>query len=113
SPMAMAISLSAPPGLKPLAAFTPTVPDGRWAGESARFLPLLRDFYRDSNFAEFFATHKSMYRLAEERFSATLAAVDFGWYRRFYGEEAALEYHLILGLNNGGGNYGPRLERPA
>ena len=112
SPMAMAISLSPPPELKPLVAFAPTVPDSRWAGEAARFLPLLRDFCRDSNFAEFFATHQSMYRLAEERFSATLAAVDFGWYHRFYGEAAAREYHLILGLNNGGGNYGPRLQRP-
>jgi hypothetical protein len=110
SVMAMAISLTPPPALQPLVPFTPAVPHQRWGTSGAeKFLPLLRDFYRDSKFAEFFAAHKVMYRVAETRFATTLSLVDFGWYPRFYGEAPGLTYHLILGMNNGDGNYGPRL----
>jgi Domain of unknown function (DUF4932) len=111
--MAMAISLSPPPVLKPLVAFTPVVPEKRWGvADAERFLPLLRDFYRDSKFAEFYAEHQSMYQLAEARFTETLRAVNFGWYPDFYSKAPDLTYHLILGINNGGGNYGPRLVHP-
>lgn len=108
--MAMAISLSPPPALQPLVPFTTVVPEQRWGTSGAeKFLPLLRDFYRDSKFAEFYAAHQIMYRVAETRFATTLGSVDFGWYPRFYREAPALTYHLILGMNNGGGNYGPRV----
>jgi Domain of unknown function (DUF4932) len=111
--MSMAISLSPPPELKPLVVFTSTVPEKRWgAADTEKFLPLLRDFYRDSKFAEFYASHQPLYRTAEERFAQTLGSVNFGWYPRFYGKAPDVTYHLILGLNNGGGNYGPRLVRP-
>jgi hypothetical protein len=110
--MSMAISLSPPPELRPLVAFTATVPDERWGIDAQKFLPLLRDFYRDSKFAEFYAAHQAVYRQAEARFATTLEAVDFGWYPRFYGKTPDLTYHLILGMNNGGGNYGPRLLLP-
>src|SRR5579862_1112995 len=56
--MSMAISLSAPPELKPLVPFTADVPDRRWGVETTEtFLPLLRDFYRDSKFAAFSEAH--------------------------------------------------------
>ena len=111
--MAMAISLSPLPELKPLVAFTPEVPEKRWGvADAEKFLPQLRDFYRDSKFAEFYAAHQTMYRLAETRFATTLGSVDFNWYPRFYGKAPDLTYHLILGMNNGGGNYGPRLVHP-
>jgi hypothetical protein len=111
--MAMAISLSPPPELKPLVPFSESVPDPRWGVEGAdKFLPLLRDFWRDTKFGDFFATHAPMYRLAESRFTETLGAADLSWYPRFYGEAPNLTYHLILGINNGGGNYGPRLVHP-
>jgi hypothetical protein len=108
--MSMAISLSAPPELKPLVTFTPTVPEERWGvADAEKFLPLLRDFYRDSKFADFYAAHQPLFRMAEERFAETLGSVNFGWYPSFYGNAPNLTYHLILGLNNGHGNYGPRL----
>ena len=108
--MGMAISLSPPPALQPLVPFTAAVPDQRWGtADVGKFLPLLRDFYRDSKFAEFYAVHQAMYRLAETRFAMTLGSVDLGWYPRFYGKAPDLTYHLFLGMNNGGGNYGPRL----
>ncbi|MGD1107020.1 MAG: DUF4932 domain-containing protein, partial [Terracidiphilus sp.] len=111
--MFMAISLSPPPELMPLVSFTATVPEKRWGvADAEKFLPLLRDFYRDSKFAEFYAAHQPLYRRAEARFTETLGSVKFGWYPRFYGKAPDLTFHLILGLNNGGGNYGPRLVHP-
>jgi hypothetical protein len=50
--------------------------------------------------------------MAEGRFAEPLASVNFGWFPHFYGKAPELKYHLILGLNNGGGNYGPRLVHP-
>lgn len=108
--MAMAISLSPPPELKPLVSFTSTIPDKRWGtADAEKFLPLLRNFYHDSKFAEFYSAHQPFYRTAEERFAETLGLVNFAWYQTFYGKAPSLKYHLILGLNNGGGNYGPHL----
>jgi uncharacterized protein DUF4932 len=112
--MAMAISLSPPPELKPLVAFTAAVPEKRWGvADAEKFLPLLRDFCHESKFAEFYAAHQAMYKLAAARFASTLGSVDFAWYPRFYGQAPDLTYHLILGMNNGGGNYGPRLFHPS
>jgi hypothetical protein len=111
--MSMAISLSDPPQLKPLVPFKTHMPDERWAGANPeKFLRVLHNFYRDSKFADFYAAHQEFYHLAESRFAATLSSVKFDWYPRFYGSAATLDYHLILGMNNGGGNYGPRLPRP-
>lgn len=110
--MAMATYASPPPELKPLVAFSRTIPDERWAPDPEKFLALLRDFYGDSKFAAFYAAHQSTYRLAEERFTTLLEALDLGWYGSFYGNVPDLTYHVILGMNNGGGNYGPRLTHP-
>lgn len=108
--MSMAIALSPPPQLTPLVVFSAEIPERRWGVEgAAQFLPLLRAFYRDSNFAAFYAAHQAMYRLAEQRFTTALSGLDLGWYPRFYGEKPRLAYHVLLAMNNGGGNYGPRL----
>ena len=107
--MAMSVSLSQPPELKPLVAFTSAIPEERWGNAAEKFLPLLCAFYHDSKFADFFAQHQAMYRTAEERFTTILHSVDFSWYPQFYGKAPDLKYHVILGLNNGGGNYGPHL----
>lgn len=111
--MAMAISVSQPPELKPLVSLTNGVPDERWRRvDTDAFLQSLRDFYRDTRFAEFYAAHRPMYAEAESRFARTLDAVDLAWYPAFYGSRPSLDYHVLLGMNNGGGNYGPRLLHP-
>lgn len=111
--MAMAISVSPPPELKPLAPFGDGVPKSRWDGvDTEGFLRLVRDFYHESRFGEFFTAHAKMYRVAEERFASTFRSVNLGWYPKFYGSKADLDYHLILGMNNGAGNYGPHLVLP-
>jgi len=111
--MAMAAHLSSPPELKPLVAFTDRIPDARYGADNANTLAkLLADFYRDTKFEKFFAVHHSYYALAEERFQKALGGINLDWYKSFYGEIPAGQYRLVLGLNNGGGNYGVRVVWP-
>src|SRR5262249_53218411 len=93
--------------------FTAAVPDARWGkADAEKFAALLKQFYDDADCATFFQTHAEMYRTAEQRFQATLDHVQFGWYKQFYGEQPAGTFNLILGLLNGGGNFGPRVVHP-
>jgi len=111
--MAMAVYLSPPPDLAPIVPFSDQVPEGRWGKEDATsFVSLLRDFYRDTNFHAFFAAHRELYDLAEARFSSLLSQLDLGWYKQFYGTMPNGHFNLILGMNNGGGNYGPKVVFP-
>ncbi len=111
--MAFAVHVSTPPAMRPLGSFADSIPEPRWGRENAlEFARRLRSFYRDSHAGRFFARHAAFYRLAEARFDSVLTDFDLGWYRSFYGEAPPERFHLILGLNNGGGNYGPRLVHP-
>jgi hypothetical protein len=111
--MAMAVYLSPPPELAPIVPFSDEVPEGRWGRDGATsFVSLLRDFYRDTNFHGFFTAHRDLYGLAESRFSVLLGQLDVGWYRQFYGTMPSGHFNLILGMNNGGGNYGPKVVFP-
>ena len=105
--MSMAVHLSPPPALRPLVAFSDEVPEKRWGRSNAlKFADLLRDFYQDTHFEKFASLHRPMYNLAEESFAATLQSVDLAWFARFYGEKPIERFHVLLGMNNGGGNYG-------
>lgn len=108
APMQMAVRVSPPPALVPILAFSDDVPGAGFDKQSALlFVQLLRDFYRDTRFGKFLADHRSMYRLAEDRFhNAVLREIDLNWYPSFYGAGQGGDYDLILGLNNGGGNFG-------
>jgi len=111
--MGLAVHLSPAPALKPLVAFTEDVPDARFGKDNAIvFAQRLADFYRDTHFEKFFAAHQSFYHVAAERFRAVLSDLDLSWYESFYGDDRTGQYHLILGMNNGGGNYGPRVVWP-
>lgn len=111
--MAMAIHLNPPPELTPRIPFTATAPERRWGKEEGeKFATLLQRFYRETDAAAFFKAHAEMYRTAEERFQQLLTKVDFGWYKRFYGELPQGDFHLCIGLLNGGGNYGPKVVFP-
>jgi hypothetical protein len=111
--MAMAVHLTPPPDLAPIIPFSDRVPEGRWGKENATaFVSLLGDFYRDTNFRAFFAAHHELYDLAESRFALLLGQLDLGWYKRFYGTMPNGRFNLILGMNNGGANYGPKVVFP-
>jgi len=111
--MSMAVHLNPPPALTPRVAFSDLVPDKRWGKDDGeKFARLLAEFYRDAGCEAFFESHEGMYREADGRFQQLLTKVDFGWYRRFYGEQPAGEFHLLIGLLNGGGNFGPKVVLP-
>jgi hypothetical protein len=108
APMQFAVHVSPPPALEPLVAFTNDEPGDGLDKQTALLLAQrLREFYRDTHFEKFLATHEALYRLAEERFGNVLRDLDLNWFKSFYGQESGSHYNLILALNNGGGNYGP------
>ena len=111
--MTMAIHLSPSPALKPLVPFTDKVPERRWGKQNGlEFVRLLQHFYRDTHFEKFFAAHASLYQAAESQFTAILKELDFGWYKNFYGELPKGHFNVVLGINNGDGNYGPKVVFP-
>ncbi len=103
--MRMAAHLN--PNLTQKVAFTETVPSERWGKQTAEeFVRLLRKFYKDADCENFFASHASMYRVAEGRYQKIVDEVDVDWFERFYGERPDGNFYLYIGLLNGGGNYG-------
>jgi len=111
--MGLAVHLSPAPVLKPVVAFKGDIQDARFGKENAiLFAQRLADFYRDTHFDKFFAAHQSFYDLAIERFRVVLSDLDLNWYKSFYGDVRMGQYYLILGMNNGGGNYGARVVWP-
>jgi hypothetical protein len=108
--MWMAVYLSPPPALTPIVPFTANIPESRWGAENAnQFAVELQHFYKDTRFQVFFNEHQAFYQLAEKRYAAVLEKFDPGWFSKYYGIPAPGQFHLLIGLNNGGGNYGPHV----
>jgi hypothetical protein len=111
--MSMAIHLGQPPDLNPTVPFKSASLDKRWGTKGAnKFLKLLKDFYRESRFDEFYGQHKEMYQIAETRMNKVLESVNFSWFEQFYGVQSSGRFNLVLGIGNGGGNYGPKAVTP-
>jgi hypothetical protein len=109
----MAVHLSDPPALEPLVAFNDSIPDKRYGKAVAlTFDSLLRQFYTDTHFHDFFLAHKPMYDLAKGRFMALFQKLDRSWYHDFYGIDPKGTFNIVIGLGNGGGNYGPKVIFP-
>ncbi|MCJ8211792.1 DUF4932 domain-containing protein [Mucilaginibacter sp. RS28] len=111
--MSMAVHLKAPPALTPIVPFSVELPDKRWTVPQAiKFTTLLQQFYKDAGCAAFFDAQKPRYQLAKERFDLLFKKLDASWYRQFYGSAGSEQFNIIIGLGNGGGNYGPHLNIP-
>jgi hypothetical protein len=111
--MAMAIHLEQPPSLKPLIPFTDSIPEPRWgAKNSYKFVQLLQQFYVDAKCEEFFKAHEAAYFKAEERFKVVFDSLDLSWYKKYYGKVPDGKFSIIIGLGNGGCNYGAKLIYP-
>jgi hypothetical protein len=83
---------------------------GKWDMEDAlKFVDLINDFYKVSSFDTFFNTHKHNYLAATNRFDHSVAEFDQNWYLNYYGEHD-IAYQVILGLSDGGANYGPSVK---
>lgn len=114
------ISFNAPMSLaviiKDVDSMAPVVPldvlpddiDPRWKAETARrFLAALRAFAADSRFEEFLKSQDAMYRTSVARFAAVLEKRKVTpWFDGYFGPRAGADFHLVLGLLNGGANYG-------
>ncbi|MGE3181331.1 MAG: DUF4932 domain-containing protein, partial [Phycisphaerae bacterium] len=88
--------------------------DERWQTHEARdFLKLLRDFVRESRFAEFAAKHEAFYARCAARMEKKLSERDYvEFFNRYFGARPTAEFHVILGMLNGGGNYGVGVSFP-
>jgi len=82
--------------------------DKRWGNSVGRFVFLLNDFYRKSNFHAFFSRNKPLYAEAVNRFSPISKAIDVEWFEKFFGEQSEDSFNLVLSFINGG-NFGPNI----
>ena len=111
--MKMAIYLEQPPVLNPIIPFTSVVPEKRWGKEeSNKFVKLLQQFYSDANCENFFIENEGLYKIAQENFIQVYEALDINWYSKYYGVQPKGSLNVILGLGNGGGNYGVKMTYP-
>ncbi|WP_338390326.1 DUF4932 domain-containing protein [Aureibacter tunicatorum] len=111
--MKMAIQITDPPGMEPIVPFTNELPDKRWGKENAnKFLKLLNQFYTDAKCEEFFQSNEALYEEASRRFGLVYDELDLKWYKDFYGQQPKGEFRIVIGLGNGGGNYGPNIVMP-
>lgn len=85
----------------------------RWSNKALKeFLPLLSDFYRQSNFATFYRNHEKMYQTAVDSARTNIAAfIDLDWFATFFDAQQAVEFGIIVGLNNGAGSFGIERKR--
>ena len=105
--MEMAINITQPPLMKKLEPDSEKYMDSRWTKERAdQFLQLLNKFYKDTNCKKFFDENSEMYTIAEKRYLKIYGKLDIEWYQRFYGQEPKGEFVILIGLGNGGANYG-------
>lgn len=108
--MAMAIHLSPAPELTPVVAFNQYVPEKRWGKPAAlKFTVLLQQFYKDTNAAQFFNDHTVTYKLAETQFNTVFKDLNIKWFQKYYGILPKEQFNIIIGLGNGGANYGPEV----
>lgn len=86
--------------------------DSRWTVTEARdFLSKSRSFVKDAKFAEFIEQHREFYAAASARFGEALGTESLkGWFDAYFGRKSPVEFHVIVGLLNGGGCYGPSLK---
>ncbi|RZM28685.1 MAG: DUF4932 domain-containing protein [Pedobacter sp.] len=82
----------------------------RWTKENANeFVKLLNAFYTKTKANEFFAKHQELYADAVVKMQEAFKDFDPTWYATYYGNKPTEAYKVIIGLGNGGGNYGPHV----
>lgn len=111
--MSMAIHLEQVPSLEPIVQFNSNVPDKRWGADaSTKFAVLLKQFYKDSDCNSFFKSNSNRYSIAEKQFYKLFKELDIDWYYKYYGKLPNESFNIIIGLGNGGNNFGSSIELP-
>ncbi len=95
--------------------FEDSLLESRWRPQEARaFLELLRDFARAADFAGFLEQQAPLYALAEGRMRRLIdEEVELDWFEGFFGAAPEASFHVLIGLGNGPGNYGPKFRDAA
>lgn len=79
--------------------------DERWTAEAyGKYVGLLNDFYKDSNFNKFYSDHQKLYTVATSRADKLLNNIDTKWFSSFFGEELG-EVRIVASLCTGNCNY--------
>lgn len=86
--------------------------DWRWHQDSLpKYMNLLNDFYQKSEFDKFFKSNSEFYQNVENTFKTQVTDnVHIDWFENFFGTKAPKSFNLVIGLLNGGGNYGAHPE---
>ena len=82
--------------------------DGRWRADEVRaFLREARDFVRETKFLAFQKQYEELHTTAARRLRDKLNERSYlEWFDKFFGPRTRAEFYVILGMLNGGANYG-------
>lgn len=85
--------------------------DSRWTKEKVeKFVSLLQQFNKDTQFDRFFQESADLYAEAVERFRPIGEQVDLDWFSSFFGKEPTETFSIKLGLGVWGNCYGVNLD---
>lgn len=113
APMGLAVHVSDAVSLKEIIPLDPLPEemDDRWTPKTAReFLKKARQFVKDTKFQTFIEKHKEIYDLSVSRMENLLQDYKVvEWFNSYFGKKSASTFTVILGMQNGGPSYGPRI----
>lgn len=111
--MSFPVCVTPPPNMKPLIAFSDSIPGNRWDARSAtKFLDLLNDFYVQADFEAFYKKNQALYSDVKERFALLTSKINQNWFSTFYGYEAQVNFNVINAPGIGPYNYNVDLIYP-
>ncbi len=86
--------------------------DARWNKDSlSKYVKLIDKFYRQSKFGAFFQSNVKYYQQVADIFRNSITdSMDFKWFGNFFGRKDKENFNLIIALQNGPNNYGPRFK---
>ena len=75
--------------------------DTRWTEEIVeKFVSLLQQFAKDTNFDDFFANNTDLYAKTIERFLPIYEQINIKWFFSFFGQEPSETFLIRLGVGN-------------
>src|SRR5699024_4558588 len=80
--------------------------DHRWTSEQfGKFIRMANRFYKESDFQEWFDSHRDLYAIAEQRMDSLVNSVDTEWFEEFFGEPYDEDFKFYVSMINGPSNY--------
>lgn len=78
----------------------------RWNEELfAKYIDMVNVFYKQSNFHQFFESHRGLYAVAERRMDELLESINYQWFRSFFGNTVENKIPVYVSICNGPNNY--------